>query len=493
MALTGLVVASCATTAGSRHAGAPSGASATTPTSAGAQGSVATTPPASGATRAGETGSRQGAGAQNGTVGPTPGGTTNAPHITSRQIPADAAGVSPTRIHIGVNLPTPSSGAAVAGAFGAKGVASGDFAPEVRAIFAYINAHGGVAGRAIVPVIQYTDVTQGAYDAQAQATCSYFTTDNRVFAVAQLVNDQSIILPSCLADHHVALLDAQQSLTYDRQAIMEFAGAYYSPDRLTLDRYGGVIKALGQQGYFDRGAKIGLVIYDLPQYRRMVDQAAKPALAALGLSLADTYALPPPTSTSAITDLSAQIQNAILRFKGERINHVIFAVGETSVPFLWMPAAESQGYRPRYGLTSSELPNFLQQNDPPTQLARAVAVGWNRVADLGSSQSWNDTSQIRQCVDAVRATGMTDPSVEYEVGCDPFFLLQAALNSATIVSISGLRSAVDHLGAAFQYAGAPGTSFGPNQYDGIGAYRDLPFVGACACFEYSGSSRPLPT
>ena len=77
----------------------------------------------------------------------------------------------------------------------------------------YVNDHGGVAGRKVVPDYQYFCPIQNA---QALALCTKFTEDDHVFAVMGNFVDFSGDAQTCLAkDHNTVLITFQLS-----QAIM---------------------------------------------------------------------------------------------------------------------------------------------------------------------------------------------------------------------------------------------------------------------------------
>jgi hypothetical protein len=418
---------------------------------------------------------------------------TGAPVYATPLIPADAPGVTNTTITIGVNLPNPQSATEISSAFGASGVQSTNNTAAVEAIVNYVNAHGGVAGRKLVALYTYTDITQGTYDSEDQAVCDTFTQDNKVFAVIELINDGSPVLASCLAQAGVVLIDDGNSIIYDTKTIAaDFGAGYYAPTHLVLDRYGEVIDGLAQEGYFSGNPKIGVVIFDLPQYQETVTNVIEPALAKLGLSVSDTYAFDAPTSTAGVADDAAEAVNAVLRFNSEGINHVLFVDSLSALPFLFMPVASAQGYAPRYGLSSADIPEFLQQNVGASQLAGALAVGYSQVRDI-ANPNYRGTPQMTECSDAVAPSGAGTPAVSYGMGCDPFFFLQAALNSAQQVSVAGMRAAVDNLGSSYQAADTPYTDWGPGSYDGVAAYRDLAFEGSCSCFEYTSGPIAFPS
>src|SRR5205807_7206663 len=237
------------------------------------------------------------------------------------------------------------------------------------------------------------------------------------------------------------------------------------------DRFGMVIDHLSDQGFFDKGAKVGLIRFDNPENERTEKNVVRPALAAHGVTLTDTYAFKVPGSTAAISGTANEANSAVLRFRAKGVDHVIFQLTLTALPFLFMPAAESQGYRPRYGFSSGDIPDFLTQNVPAGQLDRSAVVGWSRIADKGQRQSFADTAAMRTCMKIIAHAGLTYPGEGYGVVCDPFFFLQAALNKAPRVSAAGFRAAVDALGTSFALLDTPATRFGPNRFTGPDAVR----------------------
>jgi len=128
--------------------------------------------------------------------------------------------------------------------------------------------------------------------------------------------------------------------------------------------------------FFGTSARVALVRYDSPIDATFAEGVVKPRLAAHGLKVSDEAIISQPSSASEAGDTTAQISDAVLRFRTEGIDHVLFVPTGGVLPFLWMPAAQAQGYAPRYALNSLDIPRFIAGNAPQQQLHGALGIGW---------------------------------------------------------------------------------------------------------------------
>jgi hypothetical protein len=425
----------------------------------------------------------------NGTARPSAGGARTQPAAgVSAQTPVTA-----TEIKIGV-ITSSQNNNSVVSAFGLKGEGIGDTQAEAKAVIDSINAGGGVAGRRIVPVFVSNDITSGTYSGQAQANCTSFTEDNKVFAVVG-AGVEIPGLATCLAKHGVPIIPTPWVLgaigLMDHPQMDSYAGFLKWPNQLDPDNYRGIIDRLVATGYFTASSRIGLMRSDTDATKRISDQVIKPALAAHGLKLTDEAASTPNDSVSGIGEPASQIASAVLKFRTDFVDRVMFLGGTSSGAFFFMPQAESQGYRPRYFLTSWDMPYFLSANVPKAQFNGAVAIGWETGVDVDAAHEPPPNPAKAQCLDLMHRAGqtITDPDVEaFMTGyCDAFQLLRAALAGANTVTPQALAAGVDRLGASFQPAQTFSVRFGPGRQAGVSSYRDLLFDGGCGCFVYGGS------
>jgi len=449
-----------------------------------------TTIPSSGdtgtGTGTGKVGSPQTASRTAGTVGGTKSG--GAASVATKAVSGQA-------ISVGILAEDFDSSAA---AFAVKDSGQGDQQAQAQAVINYINGHGGAAGRQLVPVFHHNDPSSGTFTQQNQASCSAFTEDHKVFVVTPQ-NFEMDSLIACLAKKGVPLIatDHVFGAWSDQTQLDQYADYLYLPGTMNFTRSGTVIDGLAADGYFGAKPKIGLLYLDSPSITRAVEKATKPALAAHGLQLTDAVKISSPTSETDVSNDAAQAANAVLRFRSENIDHVLFLEGAGEIPFLFMPQADAQGYHPRYGLSSYDQPAWLTENAPLSQLPGALAMGWIPTLDVGETQDPHNNAAAALCLQIMKAAGQNvtvDRSHQHSAFgfCSSLFFIQAALNAAPTVDVKGLRAGVESLGSTFTSALTLATLFRPGRHDGASMIAPLAFDGGCSCFKYTAAPRSAP-
>lgn len=396
-----------------------------------------------------------------------------------------AGGGATGPLKVGVIYNDAAAGSAALSAIGG-GFSLGDEKGQYDAIIAHLNA-GPLGGRTIEPVwyAQGGSGTASSAEAEYQAQCEYFTNDHPVDLVVIGGNNYSVNLQQCLASRHVLML-SEYNVFYDDEMFNSLAPYLYSPTLLSGSRLGLWIDGLAAAGYFDPGARVGLISFDDPLHHRAVDRGVVPALTAHGVTPVEQAFVTPLYATS---DLSAsQVSSAVLRFRASQVDHVLFVGGYGVIAFSFMPVAAAQGYHPRYGLNSYEYPQYLATQNP-SQMANAVGVGWNPYADVLSGQAPALTSAGQECQGILNAGGFTFKDRTSELlaytACDTFFFLRAMLNaSAGSVDPATVRQAVTALGSSYDSPVGFGTDFSSGRYDGINEVRSFAYDGGCKCFTY---------
>jgi len=428
-----------------------------------------------------------------GAVGPTPAAV---PGRTATGPVGSATGVTHKTITIGII--TADGYSKTAASFGGT-VNSGNMRAESEAVVAHLNAHGGIAGRRVVPV--FYDVNLARYiadpSAEQQAACAAFTQDAKVYAVATVFAFPDGLFYECL--RRAGVITSSGGDTFDQEFFTQFADFFYMPVELNMTRVMRTsIPALRSAGFFrgwnpatgEAGAnpvKVGLVRYDTPSDRRVRDQGVKPALAAQGLALTDEQAISGDPSQWA-----AQYQSAVLRFASQGITHVFFTFTN---PVLFMQPANSQRYYPRYGLHSRNGPTAtLQGNVPAAQLRGSMGIGWQQYNDVDAAHDPGPSSpRARLCLQLLKNAGQDATARGTAlVGlwyCDTLFFLRDALVAAPSFTRVGFRSGAESL-TRFEAASTFRSSFAAGRtHDGASSYRVLAFQGGCSCFTYTTGLR----
>ncbi|HVV77198.1 MAG TPA: hypothetical protein VHC43_14300 [Mycobacteriales bacterium] len=340
----------------------------------------------------------------------------------------------------------------------------------------YLNKHGGIAGRKIVPVFHDTNIdSANSFDADAQAACSSFTEDHHVFSVLTPEIFDHDTLMSCLAQHATPLL-ANSVNIYDQAYANRYPGLFYDVAVVFGDRFAPFINALVAKSYFPKTAKIGLITGTWPEDTAAA-QTITNALKAHGLAVKDTVALDDEASTPDVAHVLSTMVSIQLRFHTEGINYVVFEQGPV-FPYGFMVAAQSQGYFPHYALTSQANLDFLQANASSEQTRNAAGVTFN---GLPSHPMVNAATKVCHSI---------GPHVESY--CGPLMLLAAAAKRAPVLNPAGLAAGMKALGTSFVSPQALRTDFGAHYQDGGAGLRTFGWDGACHCFNYTGGVQRVP-
>ena len=367
-------------------------------------------------------------------------------------------------------------------AFGAEG-AEGDVTPKLEILIDWFNDHGGVAGHKIVPVFHATD----PLNQQAQVACDDFTTDHHVNVVISGAVLPSINVPDCLAKKGVSLF-WNYHYFLDQGLLEQYSPYLYQPFGISAERLApALVDTLAAGDYFaGRGVppatSVGILRYDRAEQKRFSENMLRPRLADRGFTVGDEVAVSPPPSAAAAPDTAAQIANAIMRFRRANVTHVIFVPTGGVLPFIFLSAAEAQQYRPRYAMTTLDIPYFVRDQSPTQQLDGALAAGWSPPSDVDHPDEPPGALR-QQCWDLTASRTAN----RY---CDALFLLDDALGRVSGVDAASVQAGMESLGDV-ESVFALAERYAPGRHDGASAVRLLAFVNDCECWRYTGDLRPI--
>jgi hypothetical protein len=454
---------------------------------------------------------------------PAPGGTNSSAPAGGPgggPLPTAARGVSggPGRTPVGVGTGTITIGvsyAANAGAanaaFGGNGITTGDEKTEAQTVIADLNAHGGLLGRKVVPLFYVRDAqsTQPSAD-QAQAECTFYTQDHRVFAVLQGNGPIDWQTKTCLQRKgvpaitaHITSLDDEASVRTAHADVtgmsirrMSTAMLRAARSRSWLSPWNSATASAGGVGT----AKVGLLGYDLPEVHRAVTSVIAPGLRSQGASLipTSTIYIPVPASTADTAASAASVQSAVLRMRNDGVTHLVFMDQGGALTLFFALQAHSQGFYPRYlGSSSNGFHALLSAGNIPAKVLHgAVAAGWEPVIDIPASPTQTKVmgGTAQACLALLGKAGLTFPDPNARaVGlayCDKLSLLVHVVRLAASLSPAAYLGALDRLGDLATARGV-GSHFGPGQHDGAAAFYDLVFDGSCSCMAYVGGKQRL--
>jgi len=358
-----------------------------------------------------------------------------------------------------------------------------------QAVIDQVNARGGVAGRRVVPTYFWIDSESGTNATRSQAACEQFTRDDKVFAVV-LDGAGDLSLASCLAQRGVPAVDVgQTSYPYDDVDLHRLAPHLYLPGRLSMGRFRSYVDQLAARGFFPRGSKVGLLRFDLPNQLRTRRDVLEPALRRHGLTLETDVAFTPVEGTADLPRAANEASAAVLQMRQAGVDRVLFLGSGLSLPFVFPTVAESQGYRPRYGITTDDGPDFMATNAPAEQMTGAMAVGWEPQYDVADSDAVLRGDRLWQsCAAVMRKAGFTPRDGRR---CTAVYFLERALDGARDLTAASLRAGADRIGSLPYSTQTYDTFFQPGRYDGVSAVRVLRFDASCTCFRYLTGELPV--
>jgi ABC-type branched-subunit amino acid transport system substrate-binding protein len=270
------------------------------------------------------------------------------------------------------------------------------------AFIKYVNTHGGIAGKKVVPDYQYFCPIQNA---EALALCTKFTQDDHVFAVMGNFVDFSGDAQGCVAkDNHTVLMTF--SLT---QAILDQnpPGLIVYPGN-TPERADKVMVSLLKKENTLAGKKVA-VLGELDS-EPVVNSSVVPGLKSLGVPMGSTAIL---DVTGADTSAAqSQLDSFIQRWKSEGVN-ALFVSGTqvSSQQFIEKVRAEMPDVLLMTDDQASDVLGYGQQERQigrnPNPYEGIITVGGPTTEEYDNSANWKFCSSVYK-----QETGKVAPNAQ---------------------------------------------------------------------------------
>jgi hypothetical protein len=405
----------------------------------------------------------------------------------------DAHGVTEDTIEIGIATVDAQDASNAVEGVGGHGDAleqGTSYTQAAQAVIAYINDHGGIAGRKVVPVFYSVDATnattRSGRSQEQERACALWTEDHHVFAMLGWVAAANL---DCAARSDTLFLadilnGGQASMS--ASMLEDYGDVWYAPNGVTAERRGrNLVEALSKAGWFTDDSRVGILVEDREGTRDGVDDGMLPALQDLGVE---------PVQIVYPDGMEAPWQNYILQLQQEGVTHVLFSQSEPNAytVSLAQTAAEAQHYQPHWAISTDLLPRALVAlGAPHAQLTNTTGIGWIPALDTTADDA-PTSSTGSACAEISETSGQPYASIY----CDGLFFLQFVAEQATELTPKGVREAVAELGSTYESAATLGglTSFESDRHDGASSYRVLTFDDTCGdtgCFVYTGPETPF--
>ena len=384
-----------------------------------------------------------------------------------------------TNVYIGVM--TARDTGQVASAMGVA-VDPGDPVHQSNAMAKYFNERGGLFGRKVV--MRIDDHSFAAVLAQpeieAQAACTKFTEDESVVAVINTKGEMDTPnLRRCFSKANLPMF-AQGTYPFDDRTVHESPG-YFAMSVPSWNKFAPVfVERLAGQRYFGgwdtaRGApgatptRVGIYISDDPVSSRVFD-LLKSALTKAGHAPASVY---------RYAELS-DANSAVLQMQSDRVTHII---GLDVTLFAFATAAESQRYRPRYGIHTANAPTAMAANVPAAQQVGAVGVGVAPRRDTARSETVPPGAKL--CEQIMIENGQNAEAPAAFGICDAVRILAQAASSGGGLSVQAILRGVAKIGANFPPAATFASGLTSDYPVLSAAGLDLQYRQDCSCYQYA--------
>jgi hypothetical protein len=298
--------------------------------------------------------------------------------------PSRATGAATTRpITVGVVLGDPTK---LAAAFGIQAKAQDIFA-SYKAMFAYLNKHGGLAGRQIRPVYYAIDAAAADMNSAFQAACTYVTEDHPVEVVISIDIGNAHGFAQCVGQKGIPQFDGGQ-YTADAPDT-RLTPNLFTPEAFAHDRTAtALVHNAVDRGWITKKDTLGVVVMDCPVDNRVYDHQTAPAARAAGIKF-EKATFNCINGNADIGSAASQIASVVLKFRTDGVTHVtLLSAPEGGATLFFMQAASQQKYYPTYLISSNA---FAYNNSggggqgtwPEDQLAKVKGISWSPLLDVG--------------------------------------------------------------------------------------------------------------
>ena len=432
----------------------------------------------------------KGAGQVGGTgpSGEVPGGSGSVPAGSQLRT---GRGITRTEIRVGIVIQD-DAGAANKAA-GLPVVDTGDPARNYQVLIDELNKRGLIAGRKVVLKAFRFNVSGGAnVQAIEQEGCEYFTNDEPVFAVLYGGSEN---LNGCLAKAGILQIGGRPT-ELDSKAIRQYPSLFLT-GAVSIDRYArGLVDGLTRQGFFQGATKVGILTFDQAIFKRVTDDVLVPLVKQQVKGEPDVAYTTYPYTVEQNSDYIAGIQSAMLKFRTEGVTHILTLETSGAMAYFGMKNAESQGYRPKYGLGSPSAFQYSQQNQSDdvkaNQLPNVTGVGWVPFDDTADAQFVAPPGWAR-CQAEYRKGDTTFSTQDAgQVGaaiCSEVWLLEQGLRAAgNDLTRDGVTRVLNATGCTFAPPNAYGCGITPARHDTVTTYRTVRWDKAKGVFRYTSGN-----
>jgi hypothetical protein len=411
-------------------------------------------------------------------TGTATGGTTPG----AAKLTASDRGVTPTTVTLGFTI-------ADLGGVSKVGFAVPGFDPKAQeandSVFVdYLNAHGGLLGRKVVPLYFRYDPTN---EQSEEAACLSATQDHAIFAAIDSGGGLSFQAQLCFTQQNHTPLLAIGSFGTPTDVYQQALGNLFTIEASGVRALGNAAYMLTSQGVL-KGKHIGILDRDFPGTVRTVTDGMIAVLKQLGYTVTYRVDMSMDDGTA-----SSQIPVAVQQMQAHGVDTVMLLTDLiTGTEFV--QSADKGAYRPLY-ITSdfeSETNDISVQAMPAS--FRAVGVTASRVGEwrAGIPEPAVDGACRKIYTAATGANPARGDNVyaAMDVSCGVVDVFARGARAAgPVLTRAGYVAALQQIGSiGYPYFG--GFSYRPGKRDGTDPIRLITYRPSCTCWLPAGNFVP---
>jgi len=356
------------------------------------------------------------------------------------------------------------------------------------------NERGGIAGRPVNshPVfVNQDDQAESTQTRLQTQACVHFTED---IGVLMVLGDMTRYAHDCYVEHETAVFTPIQ--TVDSEQLRPLQPWILPSYFMVFDRLARLMPvSLGEQGFLTPGEKVGILAFDTPSYHRSIDTHMIPEIQRTGAEVFETVYM-----KIAYDDIAAQLAGAVLRWKANDVQRVIVFANGGGVWLLFAQNAESQSYRPWYGVSTMDRPFFTADLIHPAQLENVHGTGFWLTLDIDESEHPPLEPVEQECFRVVNERAGEDMNQRDLDGigvlalCDLFRQVAHAFAPATgqPITRADVPRLYQRMGAGYDSVVMGPVDFSAGRWDAATRHRDLTYDTGCSCVKYTSPWRAIP-
>jgi hypothetical protein len=374
----------------------------------------------------------------------------------------------------------------------------GELVPADQAIvdgyekgIAALNEAGGLAGCQVEGVFFNFKSADSDYNNNSQQECAAMTQDNKVVAMFAAAFETKVAV-DCFAKAKTPFFYSGTNYSASCADYEQYAGFLYNPSGIAPCRFGAFIDIWDDAGLFPADANVGILVQTdgSGSNEFLADKVWGPKLKKMKIPY-QTFKYTGAVSVASFAQVNAELSAALLKFKSDGVNVVLFTPGGGQGVAAFPGQANAQGFFPKYGLDTADGMLNATGIAPNATMEGAIGISWSIIdIPLTAQQALPPNPSITKCAE------WATPSTTFLTGasafCDYLNILQQTLGDAKNTTPATLKKAIAGLGTSFvssvTYDGK--TKFGKDRFTGGTVARVLQYDPATDSFVAMPDQKP---